>query len=348
MVQVGIIGAGAIAKSGYNGFTKSGQAEVAAICDMNERRLGEFATEFGIPKKYTDPNDLIADKDLDAVYVAVPNKFHAPLAKAALESGKNVILEKPFAMNLKEAQEVEAAVKASGKVFAIGMNQRFNEDSQKIKALVEDGAFGEIYHAKAYWFRRSGIPKAGTWFGNKQLSGGGCLLDIGVHMLDLALYTIGNFDAEAVSGATYSKFGSRGLGYGGWGKSDSEGLKFDVDDFATAMIKLKGGVTVALNVSWAIHQKPLNDHNVEIFGTEAGATCYPAEVFKFDPVLKTPYEIDKISAELRYPHTDRFVNFVKAILGEEEVCADVTQGIAIQKILDAIYESGTSGKEVRI
>jgi predicted dehydrogenase len=348
MLKFGIIGAGAIPQTGFDGITASGKAEVLAVADINDKRLKAFASRNRISRTYTDAAKLIADKDLDAVYIAVPNTLHVPFAVAALEAGKHVICEKPFAPSLNEATKAAEAAKKSGKLFMVGMNQRFAEDSQKIKALSEKGYFGEIYNASATWRRRCGAPRLGTWFGNTALAGGGCLYDIGVHMLDLSMFLMDNFEAESVSGATYSKFGSRGLGEGSWGKSDPEGLLFDVDDFATALIKLKGGATINLNISWACNQKAREIVNVDLHGTEAGATCYPAEVYRFEKGVGTYSDVGGITVDVRYPHHDRFVNFVKSILGEEKPCVTIAQSLKVQGVLDAIYASSREGHEIRI
>ena len=185
----------------------------------------------------------------------MPNAFHAPLATAALEAGKHVILDKPFALYLAEALRVAEASRKSGRLFMLGTNQRFEEGPQKVKALAEKGYFGKIYHLKASWRRRSGIPRLGTWFGNRKLAGGGCLLDIGVHMINLALYVAGVFDAECVTGAVYTRFGNRGLGGGTWGASEPEAMPFDVDDFSKALVRLKGGVSLDVDESWACHPR---------------------------------------------------------------------------------------------
>lgn len=347
-VRYGFIGAGAIAHSSASAVQANEHSKVVAAFDPNSSRLQELCKEQEIPNAYDTVEGLLADQQVDAVYVAVPNKFHAPLAQQALKAGKHVLLDKPFALNVAEAEAVIAAAKESGKLFTLGMNQRFREDSQKIRTLVKDGCFGEIYHAKASWIRRSGIPRLGTWFGNKELAGGGALLDIGVHLLDLCLYTIGNFKPIAVSGATYTKFGNRGLGEGGWGRSDREGLVFDVDDFATAMIRLENDVTISLDVTWACHTDASNKSDVRIFGTEAGAGLYPARVFRADPI-RTDYDvIDNVNAQIPWAHQDRFANFTDAIRGEDELCCTIDQALAVQRILDAIYESSETGKEVRL
>lgn len=347
IVRYGIIGSGMITHSSASAIQKNEQSEVLAAWDPHEGRKNDLCKKYEIPTAAASAKEIFANPDIDAVYVAVPNKFHASWAIEALKAGKHCILDKPFALSATEAKKVIATAEKSGKVFALGMNQRFVESCQKIKTLVDKGIFGEIYHGKAFWRRRTGIPRLQTWFGAKELAGGGALLDIGVHLLDLCLHTMGNFEPETVSGVTYTKFGNRGLGEGGWGISDRDPkLKFTVDDFASALIKLKGGQTVTLDATWACHTGNPG-MNVELFGTEAGATLYPAEVYRFSDIAE--YEIVKeVKADIKYKHCCRFANFTKAVLGEEEVCAKPVQSLAVQKILDAIYESSKTGKEVRI
>src|SRR5690606_9585115 len=143
--------------------------------DLSGERLAALCQAKAIAKAYASAEELFADPEIDAVYIAVPNKFHAPLAIQALEADKHVVLDKPFAMNLAEAQEVAAVAQRTGKILTLGMNMRFEPLPQRIKSLVARGELGEIYHAKAYWLRRTGIPKLGTWFGNREIAGGGCL-----------------------------------------------------------------------------------------------------------------------------------------------------------------------------
>lgn len=347
-VRFGFIGAGQIAYHAADSVKKNANATLYAASDTNAERLAKFAAEKGIAKTYPTVEALLADKDLDAVYIATPNKFHVPLAKQALQAGKHVILEKPFAMNYTEAKEVADLSKELGLVFMIGMNQRFTPDSQRIKTLVEDGVLGDIYHAKAYWRRRAGIPSLGTWFSSHEMAGGGALYDIGVHMLDLCLYTINNYEPVAVSGATYTKFGNRGLGEGGWGMSDKTGIQFDVDDFASAFIRFANGATVTLDATWAGHTELANRENVEIFGTEAGASMRPSKLFRFAPEGSlTNYEvIDVANAPTKWAHNDRFHNFINHLVGKEELGVSLEQALTVQRILDAIALSSKTGREV--
>lgn len=347
-LRYGFIGAGQIAEYSAKAVNSHPNSRVIAVQDLNAPRLAELCEKCDIPKSYTQAGELLADPDVDAVYIAVPNKFHVPLAIQALEAGKHVMLEKPFAMNFAEAQLAAETAKRVGKVLTLGMNQRFGLNQQKVRALVEQGAFGEIYHAKAYWFRRTGIPKLGTWFGNRAIAGGGCLYDIGVHLLDLCLYVTGRFDAVAVSGNTYTKFGNRGLGEGGWGKSDREGAIFDVEDFATGHIRFRDGFSISLDVAWACHTDKAHRLDVEIFGTEAGAHVMDAKVFRPDPTSGEYVEVEELSVEPKYPHAERFHNFTNHLLTGEELCVTLDQALAVQRILDGIAESSRTGREVAI
>ena len=282
-IRFGFLGAGQISHHSAGDVNRHPLGKVVAAQDLHAPRVQELCTAYNIPKAYATADELLADPNVDAVYIAVPNKFHVPLAIQALKAGKHVLLEKPFAMNFAEAKEAADVAKKMGKVLTLGMNQRFERAPQVIKALVDRGDLGEIYHIKAYWMRRSGIPKLGTWFGNKALAGAGALYDIGVHYLDLALYLLGNFEPISVSGATYTKFGHLGLGEGGWGKSDKENILFDVDDFATGLIRFANGVTVSLDVSWACHAEEGNRADVQLYGTKGGALAREGRFYHPDP-----------------------------------------------------------------
>ena len=347
-IRFGIIGAGMIAAGSAAAINRHESAEVIGAQDLNPERLKDLAEKAGIPRTFATADALFADPDIDAVYIAVPNKFHAPLALQAIYAGKHVILEKPFAMNYEEAQSVAKAATACGKAFTLGMNMRYLPEAQKLRALAQDGYFGDIYHAKTCWFRRSGIPKLGTWFGNKALAGGGAINDIGVHFLDLCLFIMGNFEPVAVTGMTYTKFGNRGLGEGSWGLSERGDITFDVDDFASAFIRMKNGATVTLDVTWACHTPEPNRSDVQIYGTEAGATLHPSRVYKNGATAADFTLLTELPAEPAYAHGCRFQNFINHLRGDEELCVTVEQALAVQRILDAVGLSAQTGREVRL
>ena len=346
-VRFGFIGAGKISHYSADSIAKHAHGRLIAAQDLSKARFDDLADKFDIPHRFTQAADLFACSEVDAVYIAVPNKFHADLAIAAMRAGKHVLLEKPFAMDAKEAQAVIDVAKETGRVFTLGMNQRYLDDSQKIKAVADSGALGEIYYAKAYWFRREGIPKLGTWFGDKRMAGAGAINDIGVHLLDLCLHVMDNFEPVSVYGTTYTKFGNRGLGEGGWGLSDPDkDSVFDVDDLATALIKMRNGATVSLETSWAAHMAQPSRMNVELFGTDAGASLYPATLYKRDPLDADSRIVEKVAAKPALPHCDRFHNFINHLVDGEPLLVTGEQALTVQRILDAVAESSRTGKSV--
>ena len=347
-VSFAFIGAGAISHWAAQAVQSHPLGRIVAAQDTHAGRTEELCKKFQIPRAYATAEEIFSDPAVEAVYIAVPNKFHVPLAIQALEAGKHVMLEKPFALNAAEAARAVEVARKSGRVLTLGMNQRFEENSQKFRTLVAEGVFGDIYHAKACWLRSSGIPKLGTWFGSRDLAGGGCLYDIGVHVLDLCLYVIGNFEPVSAFGATYSKFGPRGLGEGGWGNSDKSGLPFDVEDFATGLIRFANGCTVSLDVTWARHAENDDRVEVELFGTEAGGQVYADKVFCRDEHLRSRYTVNNPRAEIAFPHKERFHNFINHLNGNEPICVTMEQALVVQSILDAIEESSRTGASVKL
>lgn len=349
-LKVGVIGAGAIANNHCSGINSHKQAEVVAVADKSRARAKEVAEAHGAAKVYTKWEDLVANADIDAVAIALPNFLHAPVTLGALQAGKHVMLDKPFALNLKEAQQMATLSKKKRRLLMLGMNQRYRPESQTLRALVERGDLGEVYHGKAKWLRRSGCPRFGTWFGEKRLAGGGALLDIGVHLLDLCLYLMDGWKPRSVSGQVYTKFGNRGLGEGGWGKSDrKKKFTFDVDDFASAFIKMGDGASVELNVSWVLHQADPNVMGVELYGTEAGASAYPtAKLYRYGRKDGEYEVVEPQGVKIPCPHGSRQKNWLDAILGNAKPMVTLKEALVVQQILDAIYQSSKSGKEVKL
>ena len=345
MIRFGIIGTGGVAAGGAAAFIENPDAELVAVADPSRERVTAFAARFGVGTVLESAEQLVALEAVDAVYIAVPNFLHAPLSTLALQAGKHVLQEKPLALSMEDAAPLAAAARQSGKHFMLGMNQRFAAPVQRARQLVRQGRIGRPYHCKAYWRRRTGIPGIGSWFTRKRHSGGGGLLDIGVHMLDDALYELGDFDVHSVSGATYAEFGPRGLGEGGWGLSERPDARFDVDDFATAIIKLKSGTSVVLDAVWAMHAEQSSAMNVELYGTEGAVDTYGERLYRQQ--ADGYHGIDSPDVgELTYPHANRFHHFVNLILGREEACVTLEQALTVQRVLDAIYASAASGREV--
>lgn len=344
--RVAVLGAGAIGRDHIESFLKHPAARVIALGETSPIRGREVADQFGIPDLYQDYREILRRPDIDIVSIALPNHLHAPVALAALRAGKHVMLDKPMATSAPDAARLVAEAKRRRRLLMVGQNQRFTPAVQTLRQLVERGVLGEVYHARATWVRRSGIPRIGSWFTQRKFAGGGCTYDIGVHVLDQTLYLLGEFEAATVSGQTYAKFGPRGRANGAWGKSEIDPrLPFDVDDFSVAFIRLKSGRTVLLETAWAAHLPVPDINGTQLFGTEAGATTNPLQLFRSgrrEYLVETP--------ALRRPRVNpnRMVHFINVLLGRERPHVPPEQSLAVQKILDAIYRSAATGREVRL
>lgn len=345
-LRFAMIGAGQISQGAAGEITALPNVRLVGVADPSTERAAALAGKYGA----TPVADLagLTALGVDAVYIAVPNALHADLAERALRAGMHVILDKPFAISHAEALRAATAATDAGKILMLGMNQRFTREARRARAIAASGRLGRIYHAKAFWLRRAGAPKIGTWFTNKDLAGGGALLDIGVHVLDLALCVLNRFDPVSVTGQTYTMFGHRGLGEGGWGMSERSGGRFDVDDFATALVRFADGTTLQLEAAWALHQREANRHDVQLYGDEGGLSAMTGELFRFG-AQPGEYHIEQSPAiALAEPGGNRFSHFVAVIRGTEANAIPVAQSLAVQRIIDGIYESTRTGREVRL
>jgi predicted dehydrogenase len=265
------------------------------------------------------------------------------VAIAAFEAGKHVICEKPLAMNPDEGAAMVAAAKKAGKLFMTGFNNRFRGDTQVLKKYIVSGALGDIYYAKTGWLRRKGAPGMGSWFTTKAASGGGPLIDLGVHMLDLTLWLMGCPKAVSVTGSTYAMFGPKGEGSGSWGTAVAGGT-YDVEDLAAAFIRLDSGATVILETSWISHIKQ-DVLYTNLMGTKGGA--------EFDPLrIYTDMQGGSVDLFPAFPdqsgHMMEIRHFIDCLVNGTELIATGEQGLEITRILDAIYKSAAQGKEITL
>ncbi|WP_168120591.1 Gfo/Idh/MocA family oxidoreductase [Paenibacillus sp. HB172176] len=348
-IRIGIIGAGNIGGVHAKEFTKlSEQCEVTAITDAYLPLAEEKAKLYGIANVAASPEELINRADVDAVVIGVPNQFHAPLAIGALEAGKHVLLEKPMGINSEAAGQIYRAAKKTDRIVMIAHQMRWESIAMQIKEQVERGELGKIYTAKTGWYRRKGIPGWGTWFTRMDQSGGGPLIDIGVHMLDLALYMMGNPKPVSVYGSTYAAFGPERKGIGTWGRPNWDGI-YDVEDLATAMIKMEDGSSLTLEVSWAVHMDTENAPFVHLMGTEGGASYRGAAgkllTEKFDRPLETPLSKPENDEGERTRLSRHFLESIRD--GKQPITSALT-GFTNNLILDAIYESSRTGNEVKL
>ncbi|MUT67756.1 Gfo/Idh/MocA family protein [Paenibacillus sp. NEAU-GSW1] len=347
-IRLGIIGAGAIANVHLNTFAKLDNAEIAAVTDAYLPLAQQRAEEHGIAVVHENPQALLEDASLDAVIIAVPNQFHAPLAIEALKQGKHVLLEKPMAIDAEASRTIVEAVEQSGKVLMMAHQMRWSGLSRAIKARIDNGDLGRIYNVKTGWMRKKGIPGWGSWFTRSDQSGGGPLIDIGVHMLDLSLYLLGNPKPISVYGSTYAEFGPKKEGIGNWGTPNWEGY-YDVEDLASALIKLDNGATLSLDVSWAAHSASVSeDPFIHLMGTDGGVSLVGD---KGSFVTHADNEVVQSDVEPLEGDEDRVLlskHFVECVLEGKQPIAPAISGYTNMRILDAIYESSRTGNEVKL
>lgn len=347
-VTVGFIGAGNICRN-HMKQARALELNMAGVADVNPAAMEAAKKDFGIDKSYEDYHDLLKNKEIQGVIIGTPNKFHMEQAVAALEAGKHVLLEKPMAMNVKESDAIIAAMKKSGKIVQMGMVNRFRASTQTLKNFIAAGRCGNIYAGQAFWYRRRGIPGFGGWFTTKSMSGGGALIDIGVHLLDLSLYLMDFPKPVAVSGMTYNIWKElESYTYTSmWGKPTPGGKK-DVDDFAFGLIRFEDGQTLQLNVSWALNVDAGAETGVRIFGDKGGV-----QLRGFDEPSLTSEEaghlIDiKPHFKPNEPFLEAMRHFAECIEGKHAPMPTAEQGRTVQLILDAIYRSSEERREVRL
>jgi predicted dehydrogenase len=346
--RIGIIGSGNIGNVHMETFKKIPWAQLAGVTDAYLPLAEARAKEHDIEQVYANADKLLADPSIDAVVIAVSNEWHAPIAVQALEAGKHVMLEKPMAIDLASARLIVEAERKAGKTLMIPHQMRWEAVAQAVKEQVEKGALGNIYHAKASYLRRKGIPGWGTWFTQMSKSGGGPLIDLGVHMLDLTMYLMGNPKPVSVYGATYAEFGPRKQGIGTWGAPNWEG-NFDVEDLATALVKFDNGATLSLDVSWAGLLETDNQPVVQLLGTEGGAYLKGAKgkflAEKFDRIVETELSAPSANDD---PRTRMVQHFLSCIENGTQPITSVMTGYTNNLILDAIYRSSQTGDEVKL
>ncbi|HRF46824.1 MAG TPA: Gfo/Idh/MocA family oxidoreductase [Anaerolineales bacterium] len=373
-IKIGIVGCGFIANRKHLPMLLlHNDVEVVAFCDIIKERAEASAKQFGTAdaKVYENYQDLVARKDIDVVHVCTPNSTHSEISVAALQSGKHVMCEKPMAKTSAEAKAMLDAAKASGKKLTIGYQNRFRTDSQFIKKLCDQGDLGDIYLGKAFATRRRGVPIWGV-FMNKALQGGGPLIDLGTHALDLTLWMMDNYEPVSALGSTYDKIGKLGSPANGMGLWDPE--KYEVEDSAFGMVKFKNGATVVLEASWAINMIVSNEAMTMLCGTKGGADMFPAtgpivRVADFQSAEGLHVRVNGENAGKlfiqNYAMGAEFIGsgekkedfaggklemttWLNAIRNDTDVVVKPEQAYTVTRVLEAIYQSAASGKLVEL
>ena len=332
VVRVGIIGAGAIARDVHiPGYLKKGsKVEIVAIADVALERAEEVAKTFAIPHAFGSYEEMLKEVELDAVSVCVPNKFHAEATIVALEAGCHVLCEKPPAMTVEEAESMVKAANDSGKFLTYGFHYRFTPEVEIAKKFIDADELGDIYSARVHAIRRRGIPGWGV-FTNKELQGGGPLIDIGVHMLDTALYLMGYPEPEVVLGKTHQKIGTK-KGVGLLGDWDYE--NYTVEDMAVGMVTFKNGATLTLEAAFAANVEKDETMQVSLMGDQGGADIFPLKIFQ--EKHNTLVDITPVYAPKIDGHQHEISQFVESCLSDIPPLSTPEQGLIIQKIINAI------------
>ncbi len=348
-IKVGIIGVGTIGSVHAEAYRKLPEAQLHALCDIQPERLAEKAQKHNVQKTYATYQELLADPEIEAVSICTPNNAHAPLAIAAFQAGKHVMLEKPMTLNANLGRQICLARDQAGKQLQMGMVWRQTPEAEVVKETVDAGRLGEIYQIRVKLIRRRGIPGLGGWFTTKALSGGGGLIDIAVHFLDLAMWTSGLWEPTRVSAKTYSKFGSPMENYryvSMWAGPPQYDGTFDVDDYATGLVRFGEKATLVFEVAWACNAK--DECYIELLGDKGGV-----KVGTGDTNILT--EVDNRIADIHLTYNnerDRFAaelaKFLAAIRGEGEVAATGEEGVIVMRLLDAIYKSSALNQEVEV
>lgn len=346
--RIAIIGTGNISRFHINAYKKLDNVDIIAACDKNTDRVNSFCETHGIEGVYTDHIELLENENPDAVSICTWNNSHAKIAIDAMNAGSDVLCEKPLAMNRFEAGEMLDASVKTGRLLMVGFVKRFGQSTEIIKDFIDKGKLGDIYYAKTSCIRRCGNPTG--WFSDKSRSGGGPLIDIGVHMIDLCRYLMGKPEVDGAYGVTFDNLGPRNdvKMHRRYRAADADDF-CDVEDFASALIRFKNGSALAVEVSFTLHTANEGLY-CELFGTKAGAEVEPeVKIFGSEEGYNTDmspvYSVEDNKFQGMF---DREVkHFVSCVRGQETCISPVEDGVELMKILDAIYESAETGREIR-
>jgi predicted dehydrogenase len=347
-LKVGVIGVGGIARTHMPGWAASEHAEVVAGSDINPTALEEWGRLHGVSKLSTDPADLFRDPDIDIIDICTPNMYHAPQAIAALDAGKHVLCEKPLAPTPADIRRMMEARDRSGKQLMTAQHFRFKGISQAMKAEIDQGVLGDIYHARSWMLRRNGYI-ASPSFTKMEHSGGGPCIDIGVHVLDLTLWLMGNPTPVAVSGVAKAPLAHLDGQFAAWSGKPAP-TDWDVEDFAAAFVRFNSGATLVIEVSWLLHHDiEGEDMQIWLYGTQGGSHWPKGDFLSSNYQTKQLYNRTlRLTKDPMEPHALECVQFARAIMDGAPAPVQAEQSLQVLSILDGIYRSQREGREVRI
>ena len=363
-LKIGVIGCGGIAnQKHFPALKANGELnEIVAFCDIIEERAAKACEEYGAEgaKVYTDYRELLKDDSIDVIHVCTPNVSHSEITIAAFEAGKDVYCEKPMSHSTAEAQKMVDAWKKSGKQFTVGYQNRFRAEVQNLHIACRNGDLGDIYYGKAHAVRRRGVPTWGV-FMDKEAQGGGPLIDIGTHALDITLWCMGNYDVDSVSGSVFYKLGglqqaTEGNIFGPW---DPE--TYEVEDSAMGFIKMKDGATINLEASWALNILESREASTTLCGTLAGAEIHSGMSYTENELIYNRGRNDQLMEE-KLSKVGGVAYFgggggeegaidckqwLEAVKNGTEPLVKPEEALTVTKILEAIYESAKQDREIK-
>ena len=365
-LKIGIVGCGGIANQKHLPALKANADlnEIVAFCDVVEERAKKAAEEFGVPgaRVYTDYKELLKDEEVEVVHVCTPNVSHSYITVDAFEAGKHVYCEKPMSHSTEEAEKMVAAWKKSGKKFTVGYQNRFRAEVQNLHASCEKGELGDIYYGKAHAVRRRGVPTWGV-VPDKSQQGGGPLIDIGTHALDITLWMMDNYKPVSVMGSVFEKLGhlpeaTEGNMFGPW---DPE--TYEVEDSAFGYIKMENGATIFLESAWALNVKESREAATTLCGTKAGAELIGGMSHAGYDLIFNKTSFGKLTEEklseggtvaffegegAGEPKDLECAQWLDAIINDKEPLVKPEQAFVVTQILDAIYRSAAEGREIKL
>jgi predicted dehydrogenase len=352
--RIGIIGCGGIANGKHlPSLSKLKNVEITAFCDIIEERAEEAAQKYGSDdaKVYVDYKELLQDSSIDIIHVLTPNISHAEISIASLEAGKHVMCEKPMAKTSAEAKNMVEAAKRTGKKLTVGYNNRFREDSLFMKKACESGELGHIYFAKAHAIRRRAVPTWGVFL-DEDKQGGGPLIDIGTHALDLTLWMMDNYKPKIVLGTKYHELSQKENAANAWGPWDPK--KFTVEDSAFGMIVMENGATIMLEASWALNSLDVDEAKCSLSGSVAGADMKNGLRINGEMhsrLYTNEIELSAGGVAFYDGHVESDSDlearkWIEAIDQDKDPVVTPEQAYVVSQILEAIYESANTGKAV--
>lgn len=355
IVKVGIIGCGGIANGKHMpSLKKVENVQMVAFCDIIEEKAIKAAKEYGTEdaKVYTDYKELLKNEEIEVVHVLTPNREHADITIDALHAGKHVMCEKPMAKTAADARRMYEAAKETGKKLTIGYQHRQKAESIYAKKYIEGGALGEIYYANCLAIRRRGTPNWGVFL-DEEAQGGGPIIDIATHSLDLTLYLMNNYEPEMVVGKTHKKLEHPEAG-NIWG--DNGVSTTPLEEAACAFIRMKNGATIMLETSWALNTaEPVSEGSCVLCGSKAGLQIKnnKLSVNRIELDRPTVTDVDTSAGGVAFydgasasPADTEAYNWIKSIVNDTDPVVLPEQALVVSEILEAIYTSSKTGEAV--